>query len=224
MNWRQATRRFTTAAVVAVVCIGGISMGTAGATGSQRVLASGLAGPLQIDVSQRGVLVGQSFAGVLSVVDRHGTVSNLLEGEALDGVAWQPGGGALYTHADFDAADDQGVAESSLRLLRPNGSVRQIADLRAYEEANNPDAGNSYGLQDADPECLAGLPPIEGVLPYTGLLDSHPYAIATHGSTSYIAEAGGNDILAVGSAGRVRTVAVLPPQPYVITAEAAEAN
>ena len=154
MNWRQATRRLTTVAVLAVVSVGGLSMGTAGATGSQRTLASGLAGPLQIDVSQRGVLVGQSFSGALSVVDRHGTVTDLLQGEALDGVAWRPGGGALFTHANFDSLDDQGVADTSLRLLRPNGSVRVIADLRAYEEANNPDGGNALRL----PGCRPRLP------------------------------------------------------------------
>ena len=224
MNWRQATRRLTTAAVVAVVSIGGVGIGTAGASGSQRTLASGLAAPLQIDVSQRGVLVGQSFSGTLSVVDRHGAVSDLIQGEALDGVAWRPGGGALFTHANFDSLDAQGVAETSLRIRRPNGSVHTIADLRAYEEAHNPDAGSVYGLQGLDADCLALLPPDAGVPPYTGILDSHPYAIATHGSTTYIAEAGGNDILAVGPSGHVRTVAVLPPQPLVVTAETAKAN
>ena len=224
MNWRKATRRVTVA-VLAGLTVGGLTMGTAGAPGSQqKVLASGLAAPLQIDVSQKGVLVGQSFGGTLSVVDRHGTVSNLLEGIPVDGVAWRPGGGALFSYSDFDSPDDKGVADTSLRLLRPNGSVRIVADLRAYEEQHNPDGKNHYGLQDADPDCLASLPPIEGVLPYTGLLDSHVYALATRGSTTYVAEAGGNAILSVSSSGRVRTVAVLPPQPYVITAEAAEAN
>ena len=224
MNWRQASRRLTAVAVVAVVSIGGAAMGTAGASGSQHTLASGLAGPLQIDVSARGVLVGQSFSGALSVVDRHGAVSDLLQGEALDGVAWRPGGSALFTHADFDALDDQGVADTSLRIRRPDGSVHTIADLRAYEEANNPDAGNVYGFQGLDADCLASLPPDAGLAPYNGILDSHPYAIATHGSTTYIAEAGGNDILAVDESGNINTVAVLPPQPLVVTAEIANAN
>ena len=37
----------------------------------------------------------------------------------------------------------------------------------------------------------------------------------------YIADAGGNDIISVSSKGNVSTVAVLPPQPFVVTAEAA---
>jgi hypothetical protein len=200
------------------------TIGAAGASGSQTVLTRNLIGPLQIAVSARGVLVGQSFGGTLSVVGHDGSVSNLLEGQALDGVAWQPGGGALFTYTDFAAADSQNVAQSELRMLDGHGAVHTVADLRAYEEANNPDAHNAYGFRNLDPKCEASLPPNAGLTPYNGLLDSHPYAIATIGSTAYVADAGGNDILAVEADGSIRTVAVLPPQPLVVTADAATAS
>jgi hypothetical protein len=224
MNWRTATRRLTTAAVAAVVSIGATGIGTAGAQGGQRTLASGLAGPLQIDVSRQGVLVGQSFAGLLSVVDRQGTVTTLLGGQAIDGVAWRPGGSTLFTYSDFDSLDEQGVADTELRIRRPNGSVHTLADLRAHEKAENPDGGQTYGFQGLDADCLALLPPDQGVTPYNGILDSHPYALATHGTTTYIAEAGGNAILAVDGSGHVRTVAVLPPHPLLVTQEIADSN
>ena len=149
-------------------------------------MASGLAAPLQIDVSSQGVLVGQSFGGMVSVVDRHGTVSNLVEGDPLDGVAWRPGGNVLFTHTDGESLDEQGVAEAELRIRRRDGSIHTIADLRAFEEANNPDSINSYGFQGLDPECAASLPPDAGLLPYTGILDSHPYALAVHGRSTYV--------------------------------------
>jgi hypothetical protein len=40
----------------------------------------------------------------------------------------------------------------------------------------------------------------------------------------YVGEAAGNDILRVTPNGTISTVAVLPPQPFVITADAAAAN
>lgn len=224
MNWRKATRRFTTAAVVAVVSVGGAGIGSAGASGSQKTLASGLAAPLQIDVSSQGVLVGQSFSGAISVVDRHGMVGDLLQGEALDGVAWRPGGNVLFTHTDFESLDEHGVGEAELRIRRRDGSVDTIADLREFEETNNPDAHNVYGFQGLDPDCVASLPPDAGLRPYNGILDSHPYALATHGTSTYIAEAAGNEILDVDGAGNIRVVAVLPPQPFVVTPEIGEAN
>ena len=45
--------------------------------------------------------------------------------------------------------------------------------------------------------------------------------LLAHGSTTYIAEAGGNAILSVNAAGHIRTVAVLPAHPLVVTPEIA---
>ena len=60
---------------------------------------------------------------------------------------------------------------------------------------------------------------------YSGLVDSHPYAIANAPDGGwYVAEAAGNTILKVSRDGRVSVVAVLAPVPVVITAEAAAAN
>lgn len=224
MDWGRSSRRLVAVTAMAVAALTASTIGAAGASDSQQVLARNLIGPLQIAVSARGVLVGQSFGGTLSVVGQDKSVTNLLQGQALDGVAWQPGGGAYFTYTDFGAADSQNVAQSEIRLLDRAGAVHTIADLRAYEEANNPDAGNVYGLQDLDPDCASQLPRRGPFLPYNGLLDSHPYAIATIGSTAYVADAGGNDILAVEADGSIRTVAVLPPQGLVITADAAAAN
>jgi hypothetical protein len=223
MEWRRSSRRLVAVSALAVAGLTASTIGAAGAV-TQKTLAKNLAGPLQLSVSARGVLVGQSFGGAVTVVGPDGSLTNLVEGQAVDAVAWQPGGAALFTSTDPSAADAQGVAQAELRRVDRNGTVHTIADTRAYEEANNPDAGNHYGLQDLDPDCASQLPPGQEILPYTGVLDSHPYAIATVGSTAYIADAAGNDILAVDANGAIRTVAVLPPQPLVVTADQAAAN
>ncbi len=65
--------------------------------------------------------------------------------------------------------------------------------------------------------------PDEGPPPtYTGIIDSHPYASAATRKGVYVADAAGNDVLQVSRKGKVRTVAVLPPQPLVVTAELAK--
>lgn len=63
---------------------------------------------------------------------------------------------------------------------------RAIADLAAYEAAQNPDTG----------------PP-----------DSNPYGLLRKGGAHYVTEGGGNTLLRVRKKGRISTVAVLPSRP-----------
>ena len=56
-------------------------------------------------------------------------------------------------------------------------------------------------------------------------MDSHPYGITVSGHTLYVADAGANSVVSVDiETGRTKTVAVLPPRPFTITAEAAAAS
>ena len=188
-----------------------------GHAGEMTVLAEGLLSPLHLDVQgpkrRPEVLVSQSFMGMISRVDNGGVTD----------VVGEPGGftggmqaGPFGTLA-FLAADD---ASTYLKVLLPGGKVKTVADLGAFEESENPDQVNTYGLQGATPECLASLPPDLPLAPYAGMEDSNPYEllVARHGV--YVADAGGNTILFVTWSGRITTVAVLPPQPEVVTAEA----
>ena len=180
-------------------------------------ITEGLAGPLQFEVSDSGrVLVAQSFSGTVSVVGRDGTVSDLFNDPGVDGVAAGPFGSTWYTHTD------DGVAELRLRFF---GQSRTVADLHAYEVSRNPDQGSTYGLQGLSAECAALLPPDQGILPYTGGIDSHPYALTPVFGGVLVADAAANAILFVNYFGKVSTVAVLPAQaPVTISAEAAAAN
>ena len=104
------------------------------------------------------------------------------------------------------------------------GKPTTLADLGKYEATKNPDKAVTYGLQGATPECAAQWPVEEAGPPtYTGIVDSHPYATYTTDKGVYVAEAAGNGILWVGNDGKIKTVALLPPTPVTITAEAAEA-
>ena len=108
---------------------------------------------------------------------------------------------------------------AEVRRVQPNGKVRTLADLVAYEEANNPDAGSSYGFHDLTPDCAAQVPDFIGGEPYTGIIESHPYAVALMPDGSrVIADAAANDLIRVADNGAISTLAVLPPQPFVVTA------
>jgi hypothetical protein len=183
-------------------------------------IAEGLAGPLQLAVDGSTVYVGQSFAGVLTKIGRHGTEDLAANpGGEIAGMAVEGSKSVVYTTRN--ALEDNTVTASTLSRVR-RGTTSVVADLLAYEVENNPDQGVQYGFEEISDECAAQLPPEIGPPNYTGGIDSHAYAVADAGHGKwYIAEAGGNDILSVSSRGKVRTVAVLPPQPLEVTADIA---
>ena len=192
------------------------------AAGTVTDIASGLAGPLQIEVGPSGtVYAAESFSGTLRLVDRAGKVSEPLAvnptGE-IGGVA-EHGNTVAYTTNDRDPATFEATA-STLVVLR-KGTVSMTVDLLEYEVNNNPDHINTYGFESISPECEAQLPPEIGPASYTGVVDSHPYSLSDAPDGWYVGEAGGNEILHVSSSGDISVVAVLPPQPATVTAEAA---
>ena len=71
----------------------------------------------------------------------------------------------------------------TLLRVSPHQRVRIIADLVAYEQANNPDGG---------------------------VPDSNPYGIDSYRGRSIVSDAGANDLLSVSSNGQIRTLAVFP--------------
>ncbi len=214
-RWLFRPMRLLVASVGAVAllfALSGPASAHGGPGGPPDPLADGLVGPLSIDVSARGdVLVGQSFAGLVTKVSKKGAVTDLLQEPNASAVAWGPFGIAMYTLSN----PEEGVAQLKIRF--PNGSTRVLADLRSYEESANPDAGGNYGAQGITDECAAEWPVDElGPAQYPGQIDSNPYALAVAPWGVYVADAGANAILLVDWFGRVSTAAVLPPQPLVI--------
>jgi hypothetical protein len=222
-------RRPARTAVLAFSLMGCTALiaGPVSAGGSHAVLsdpiASGLVSPLQIAVTNRGdVVVGQSFIGVLTKVGARGATDLATNPAGSVGGVDVKGRTVVYATRDGEQAGGPGFG-AALMKLTSSGPV-MVADLWAYEQSANPDQVNTYGWQSITPDCAALLPPEIGPPSYPGQLDTNPYAVLISGAQYYVADAGGNAILAVSKAGAVRTVAVLPPQPTVITAEAAAAN
>lgn len=221
---RPSVRR-STRLLLAVLATVGLLLATAGTAsarpghhphqpGTLEPRVDGLAGPLSISVDQRGgVLVDQGFAGVMSRIDLDAQVHDLTAEEGLSAVAAGPFGTQV-----FSVRTDAGTSLLKLRLH--DGKVIQLADIGAYEAANNPDAGTSYGAQGISPSCAAQWPVDDlGPATYPGQIDSNPYQLAVVPGGVYIADAGANAIFFSDWAGHLKTVAVLPPQPMTIPAD-----
>jgi hypothetical protein len=90
-----------------------------------------------------------------------------------------------------------GAAIATLVKVKPSGKWSSIADLGAYEAANNPDQGQPNTFPD-----------------------SNPYAVLPQKSDTVVVDAGGNDLLKVDKKGRISTLAVfdvtfVPAPPFL---------
>jgi hypothetical protein len=193
---------------------------TAPTSASAAPIATGFAGPLQIDIGSHGqIYVAQSFAGVVTKVRKDGHTQDLF---AAPGVAGIASDGYNVTYAV--TSDDPAHPAALLKRRLANGNTRTVANLYRYEKRNNPDAGQVYGFLNLSKHCASQVPAEIGGEPYNGLVDSHPYAIANAPDGGwYVADAGGNDVLHVTKAGRISVFGVLRPRKTTITAEAAAA-
>lgn len=232
----RRTRIITAAAAsVAMVAAAGLAPADAAATRHAKVLAKGLVSPLRAAIAPNGTAyVSQNFTGTLVKI-RRGHKPKVVyankRGAEVGAVsirrgvvtfATTPGGPpperaaagarALFTHR---AAPGGSAKVMQLR----HGRVRMLADVGAFERRHNPDAGRRYGVRGVSDACAAQLP--EGIAPYTGIVESHPYATTSTGKKTYLADAAGNDVVAISRSGKVRKVAVLPPVTAVFTDEIA---
>lgn len=195
-------------------------------------LTTGLVGPLSLAAGHHGTTyLTQDFAGLLTAVDRRGTQTVLYAsgGPEVAGVSYDGHRTLTFTETVADP-ETMAISASAVKTLRldrrgaPSGDPAVLVDTYAFEQANNPDAGVTYGLRDTDPACVAQIPenPMFPAL-YQGIVDSHAYATTSWRGTTFVADAGSNTVLSVDHRGRTRTVAVLPAQPATITPEAAAA-
>lgn len=192
-------------------------------------LAEGLIGPLSIAVDDGTTYVTQAFAGLLTKIDERGERTDVYtaDGAEIAGVSERSG---KVTFAENRIPSPEPGAEPDPNAAPPTaliqqidrkGKVRTLADLWAFEEENNPDAKATYGVVDLPAGCV--LPPQLGTGPYTGIVESHPYATVTlPGGDVIVADAAANAIIKVSAHGKdPQVLAVLPPVETVITAEAA---
>lgn len=182
-------------------------------------LARHLVTPLSVAVKTNGtVFVSQNFAGLLTRV-KPGKAPKVVvavkRGAELGALS------AAEGEVTFAVTKTNGT--TLVRRMAKDGSLRTLANLSDYEAANNPDGVTEYGAVGISDECAAQWPAELGPATYTGIVESHPYATAIDGDTTYVADAAANAIFAIDASGEVSTVAVLPGVPIEITQELADA-
>jgi hypothetical protein len=218
--------RFAVAAVAAVTLTLVAPTGVASATTVGDPIVEGLVLPLGLSVGDDGtVYVSEAGAGRLTSLDKHGKATVLVDapGEEIAGVDAKGKGTVVYTQTLFDgnAGEEAPPLDAILGRVRPNGKTSQVASTQDFEAANNPDSINDYGLVDPSDECLAQVEPFFPPV-YSGIVESHPYAVAIVPGGYAVADAAGNTILRVSANGTVSTVAVLPPVEQTIDQDAVD--
>ncbi len=183
------------------------------------VVAKKLVGPLSVAQAPDGTRYWtDAFVGILYKQALDGTVSVVYKSKhhGSDGVSAD--GGVLRFVTGSDDNKSGGVF-----TLGANGVPVQLGDTYAYEKAANPDGKFQYGFLKTPKSCLAQLPKeIPGS--YSGVKETHAYAVATANGITYVADAGANAILALNAQGQFSTVAALKPVKVKVTKSAAEAN
>ena len=189
-----------------------------------KTVSSAYVGPLQFAVDGKVIYVADSFTSTLNRLERDGYNTIIANGPDpstggdIAGVAVDPSHHALaYTSSTGDHS------LTTLTIRQP-GARPIIANLSKFEAARNPDQRITYGIaQPVDPattKCIADAlaadpeeaPPgaVQGNISYRGIVDSHPYAVASLGHGSWaVADAGGNDILRADARGHISPMAVL---------------
>ena len=234
---RKRLSMLATAATAAVLLTTGTAAGAApgsaagttstGNAGEEEpvVLTGKLVGPLHISAGRHGsVTVSESFAGRLTRVDSAGNHEVLYETPDWSVAGNAQRDGATYFLESQGAGPDPAELAGHVRIIDEEGHQRTLGDFATLEREDNADGKTRYGFRNLPAGCAAQLP---ANMPetYTGEIDSHPYAIALTDETIYVADAGANSVVTVDAgSGKTGTVAVLPPRPYKITAEAAASN
>lgn len=189
-----------------------------------KTLSSAYIAPLQFAVSGKKVLVADSGSSTLSQIGVSTPIAtNPGNGHEIAGVAVDKATGAIaYTTATSPAPEAPHTAAAL--IVKRAGHRDLVVDLFKFETTHNPDRIIHYGVDHPSAcvrQALAGMGPVN----YTGQLDSHPYGVVALGGGAWaVADAGANDILRVGPTGVVTTLAVLPRQPFVASADFVKAN
>jgi hypothetical protein len=185
---------------------------------TDRVLA-----PFQVAAHGTAVYVADGSSRKVSLVQGNGrltTVGSQPGGPMADvaGVALSRTGRTVaWTSTDFEEG------RSWLTLTRPDVGTQRFS-LSDHEQRNNPDGDVHYGIRNPTKCQTDGFKKIGMEAGYTGIKDTHPYAVTQWSDYWVVADAGANALLKVDHHGRVSTLAVLPTQPVKITRAMAAMN
>ncbi|HEX8488890.1 MAG TPA: ScyD/ScyE family protein [Propionibacteriaceae bacterium] len=195
----------------------GTPVGTRAASPTVTVVNDDVVAPFSLALNKGRVYVADGGTGLVSRVV-NGRLRTVATGPTQPGDVSGLDLSRNGRYLAYTTTTDETHTKTTLEILGPLGK-RVSADLAAYEARVNPDRIRSYGVDNPSQCVRDAFEDMENGAPvnYTGLVDSHPYAVASYGRKWVVADAGGNDLLWVDRRGRISTAAVLPRQPLRIT-------
>jgi hypothetical protein len=182
------------------------------------VRSNQLAAPFNLALDRGDVFVADGGLNLVGQLRSNGSIRTIAADQpGASGITVSGDGRYLaFTTTVTDPATFENSA-SGLNIWGPRGSRRAV-DTLAYEKANNPDKINFYGVRNPSQCVTDALSAVGFPVAYNGALDSHAYSVTSWGRNFVVADAGANDLLSIDRNGRIRTIAVLPPQPHTVTA------
>lgn len=186
------------------------------------VVSDQVAAPFNLSLVRNGVYVADGGLGVVGKVESDGSIATIVAAEGAEGLAHSSGGRSYAYTTTISNPETFEISASGLTIQGARGGPI-YADTLAYETANNPDQGVSYGVENPSQCVIDAFGSIGFPVEYTGIVDSHAYSVVAYGNSWIVADAAANALWSIDNRGNIRTLAVLPPQPTVITAEAAAA-
>lgn len=197
------------------------SAGGSHAAPTPQVKSSALAAPFNLSVTGGQVLVADGGLNLVGKLKKDGTIATI--------AADQPGASGVATSGkrlaftttvtNFETFEN---TASGLNIWGPRGK-RVFADTLAFEKKKNPDQINHYGVRNPSQCVIDAFTAAEFPYDYNGAVDSHAYSVTAYRGGWIVADAGANALFRVDNKGKIRTLAVLPPQPTKITADMAAA-
>jgi hypothetical protein len=181
------------------------------------VLSSDVLAPFQLAISRGDVYVADGGTSLVSRL-RKGSLTTVATGPQpgeVAGVAFDASGRTMaFTASDY-------TTNKTTLTIRRQGEKRVVANLSAFETRKNPDQNVVYGIENPS-QCVQDAFKDLGGATSMGVVESHPYSVASLGGGSWVVgDAAGNDLLKVDAKGHVSLLALLPRQPLLITAEMA---
>ncbi len=187
------------------------------------VKSSALAAPFNLDVRRNSVLVADGGLNLVGKLKKDGTIATIAADQpGASGVATSRDGKRLAFTTTVTNPETFENSASGLHIWGTKGK-RVYADTHAYETKYNPDKGYQYGVKNPSQCVTDALTEMQFPVSYKGLVDSHAYSVAAFKGGWVVADAGANALFSVSNKGKIRTLAVLPPQPFTFDEASAKA-
>lgn len=161
------------------------------------VVASGLNGPFGVRFGGGGLYVAETETGEVKQVNRHpGATTTVVTGLLSPASVDRVGNQLVVVTGGSEIPDASITGDAAVLVARPGEAPTVLADLEAYELANNPD-----GQLQFDP---ATNEPLDAL--------SNPFSVLAQRGSGYVlvADAGANVVLSVSRTGEVSTFFVPP--------------